>query len=94
MKILSDEEILSVPGLDTPKNLDGSYNVREMRMNRERAVVIESQKDTLRQVRELLDGIENPPYHNFNAVTKFERIAGFNEAIQAVRQALKEKELK
>jgi len=42
----------------------------------------------LKKVVEMLDGIEDPPYHLFNAVTKYERTVGFHEAIQTIKQAL------
>ncbi len=50
MKILSDEEILKV----AEPYVDYDYRV----LNIDKAIAIEAQKDTLRQVRELLDGIE------------------------------------
>ena len=54
-------------------------------------VAKEAQKDTLRQVREMLDGIETPS--NFNQIDWVwteGKAKGFNEAIQTIKQSLQQ----
>ncbi|KKN12660.1 hypothetical protein LCGC14_1014100 [marine sediment metagenome] len=84
MKILSDVELARAFNSCSDELIPSNWDLHSR--DDLRNVAIEAQKDTLRQVRELLDGIENPyKPRNFDWVMQ-----AYDEAIQTIKALLEE----